>query len=386
MRVVGFLPVRGGSKSIPKKNIRRLCGRPLLFWTLDELLETCDEVYVCTDSDEIKAKVSSSYVAVPSLRVIDRPIETASDDASSESALLDFCRRVDSEVVVFAQATSPLIEAKYIREGIKILSSGFDSVLSVVRQKRFTWETHGQEGLPSNYNPFKRPRRQNFDGYLVENGSFYISSRSAILESKCRISGRVGLVEMPEETYFEIDEPTDWVIVEDLMKQRMEKSKVLSRIELLVLDIDGVFTDGSMYYSNNGEAFKRFNTKDGMAVQIARENGITVAIITGESSDINLKRMQKLKVDHLLQGITDKYYVLKKLVSNMGISFMNTAYVGDDINDEACLLGAGMSFAPSDAEEKAKKSADFLLSRMGGSGAVREAVERIIEFNKRNGG
>ena len=191
---------------------------------------------------------------------------------------------------------------------------------------------------------------------------------------------------MPEETYFEIDEPTDWVIVEDLMKQRMEKSKVLSRIKLLALDIDGVFTDGGMYYDDNGEAFKLFNTKDGMALQIARENDIFIAVITSEDKEMNLKRMEKVKVEHLFQGVSDKYFVLKKLASNMGISFSNIAYVGDDINDEACMLASGLSFAPSNAEEKAKKSADFLLSRKGGSGAVREAVERIIDFNKRIGG
>jgi len=386
MKTVGFLPVRAGSKSVPGKNFRRLCGRPLLFWILDELLVVCDEVYVYTDSSEIESKVVSSYRYTPAVKVMQRPEATATDTATSESALLDFCRKTDSEVVVFAQATSPLTEAKYIRKGIEMVLVGYDSSVSVVRQKRFVWEIRDGKGIPCNYDPSARPRRQDFDGFLVENGAFYVSKRSSILQSSCRVSGRTGVVEMAEDTYHEIDEPTDWIVIEELMKQRLRKNKNWSRIELLVLDIDGVLSDGGMYYDDHGEALKRFNTKDGMGLEVARESGIGVAVITSENKGINSKRMEKLGVINLFQGITDKYQVLKHLSDKLGLPLGNIAYVGDDINDEACMLASGLSFAPSNAEEKAKKSADFLLSRKGGSGAVREAVERIIDFNKRIGG
>jgi N-acylneuraminate cytidylyltransferase len=316
---------------------------------------------------------------------MDRPTDTATDTASSESALLDFCRKVECDIVVFGQATSPLVEAKFINRGIEMTSQGYDSIASVVRQRRFVWGIDmGGNGVAKNYDPLNRPRRQDFDGYLVENGAFYISRRIDILNTNCRISGKIGLVEMPEETYFEIDEPSDWCIAEELLRLRLRKNKTWSKIKTLVLDIDGVFTDAGMYYNDSGEAMKKFNTKDGMALQIARENGIEIAIITGEKHNINTRRMEKLKVNQLFQGVTDKYHVLKKIARNKETSLCNIAYVGDDINDVTCLLGAGLSFAPADSEEKAKANADIVLNRRGGYGAVREAVEKIIKYNNRN--
>ena len=219
-KYAAFIPVRRGRKSIPLKNIRPFCGQPLVYWTAKAASECTSIgcVYVATDSGRI-ADVVHGF-ALPRVEVIDRSADTATDTASTESAMIEFARLYDFENILLIQATSPLLTAEHLIQGIEMFEQGsYDSLLSAVRQKRFIWrEDHGA-ATPANYDPVHRPRRQEMDGYLVENGAFYITSRARLLETKSRLSGRIGAYEMPEATYFEIDEPSDWMIMEEL-KQR----------------------------------------------------------------------------------------------------------------------------------------------------------------------
>ena len=216
MKLVAFIPARGGSKSIPLKNIKPIAGKPLIYWTIEAALNTSciEQVFVSTDCEKIKSCVEQ--LGNKKVSVISRSPETATDTASSESALLEFCQNHDFDDVFFIQATSPLLTAQNL-SGAWRKYKNFDSMVSVVRQKRFIWHKKDSCSIAQNYDFKSRPRRQDFDGFLVENGAFYLSSRKKILESGCRISGNIGLYEMPEKTYFEIDEPEDWVIVEKFL-------------------------------------------------------------------------------------------------------------------------------------------------------------------------
>ena len=234
---VAFIPVRGGSKSIPLKNIREINGRPLVYWTLDAAVQCAkiDRVYLCTDSGAIRAKVEE-YIrrndCAEKLRCIDRPPETATDTASTESAMLYFAQACpDFAHMILIQATSPLLQAKHLSEAIAAYEAKqYDSLLSVVRQKRFCWKQDTAGFVPVNYDFRARPRRQEFDGYLVENGAFYINTRENLLRDECRLSGAIGVYEMDEETYFEIDEPSDWLIIEALMRKNGVSVWVLSAL------------------------------------------------------------------------------------------------------------------------------------------------------------
>ena len=137
-----------------------------------------------------------------------------------------------------------------------------DSVLSVVKQKRFIWQKDDSGfSYPVNYDYLNRPRRQEFEGYYVENGAFYITSRDKLMESRCRISGRIKTVEMSEDTFYEIDEPDDWYIIESFMKKRSDKNiGKIPDIKMFLSDCDGCLTDGGMYYSENEDELKKFNT------------------------------------------------------------------------------------------------------------------------------
>ena len=212
MKKVAFIPARGGSKSIKNKNIMPINGKPLIYWTAlaAENSKSIEKTYISTDSDEIKSTVQS--FGFEKVEVISRSEDTATDTASSESALLEFCKNYDFEDVIFLQATSPLTKSSDIDGAFaQKEEENTDSLISSVKKYQFLWSV---EGTPLNYNPQKRPRRQDWEGYYVENGAFYISSRKNILESKCRVSGNISFWEMGEETIFEIDEPSDWNIIE----------------------------------------------------------------------------------------------------------------------------------------------------------------------------
>lgn len=216
MKTVAFIPARGGSKSIKEKNIMPVAGSPLIYWTISACINAkfIEKIYVSTDSNEIKETVES--FGFDTVEVISRSPETATDTATSESALIEFCNNYEFDRVVFLQATSPFTTAKDIDGALeKLKHEGSDSLISAVRNYQFLWDINGK---PINYDPQNRPRRQDWDGYYIENGAFYISSRENILKSQCRISGKVSFWEMNSRTIFEVDEPKDWQIIETLLQ------------------------------------------------------------------------------------------------------------------------------------------------------------------------
>lgn len=382
-KYIAFIPVRGGSKSIPLKNIKPINGRPLVYWTIDAALgcSKIDKVYISTDSQEIRDAVDL-YCKISTeekrLVCVERDPQTATDTATTESAMLDFAGKYNFEHMILIQATSPMLEQEQLSEAIDVYEEKqYDSVLSVVRQKRFIWDVRGEQCFPQNYDYLKRPRRQEFDGFLVENGAFYITSRESLLKSGCRLSGKIGAYEMNEDSYFEIDEVSDWIIVEKLLRRKMRR-KETSRIRLLATDCDGVLTDGGMYYTEKGDELKKFNTKDGMGFALLKKAGIKTAIITGEDTQIVADRAAKLNVDYLYQGIQDKLAVLKEIAEKENVELSQIAYIGDDINDVECLEAAGVGISVPNAVEAAKNAADIVVEKKGGEGAVREAVDYIL--------
>ena len=218
---IAFIPVRGGSKSIPLKNIKQINGKPLVYWTALAAQESqyVDKIIIATDSEEIKKTVLN--FGFNKLEVYDRDSENAQDESSTESVMLEYIKKNElnpKDNFILIQATSPLLKPKYIDEMIKNLNdSNADSIFSVVREKQFHWIETPKGIQPINYDYKNRPRRQNFQGILAENGACYINSIENILKDKCRLSGKIITYEMPPETAYEIDEETDWLIIENLM-------------------------------------------------------------------------------------------------------------------------------------------------------------------------
>ena len=378
-KIVAFIPVRGGSKSIPLKNIKLINGRPLVYWTTFAA-STCpfiDEVFVATDDKNIVSAVNE--FGLNKVKVIGRSASSASDIASTESAMLEFAEQHHFEHIVLIQATSPMLEADDLTKGIELYQQeNVDSVLSVVRQKRFVWKEHSGYVEPLNYDLYHRPRRQEFEGYLVENGAFYITSKKLLMKTQNRISGKIKAVEMKEESYFEIDEPSDWVVIENLMKNKIQKANQQTPIKMLLTDCDGVLTDGGMYYTENGDEIKKFNTRDGMAFEILRKRGILTGIISGEDRKIVRDRANKLKVNECHVGIKDKIEVIKGIAKKYNLHLDEIAYIGDDINDLECMKACGFSACPCDAVQEVRQTAKYICSASGGNGVIREIADLFI--------
>lgn len=374
--IVALIPLRGGSKSIPGKNIKEMAGKPLCAWVLETACNALgsSNVFVSTESKEIAGVVENLKLGV---KIIERPFELASDIASTESVMLHFAEKVKFNILIILQATSPLTMSDDIRKALGLFKKNkFDSMLTGVRSKRFFWTPKGKA---VNYDPMNRPLRQQMGGWIMENGAFYITKREILEQYKCRLGGKIGIYEMAPETAIEIDEPEEWAEVERcLIKRRREKIKQLvSGAKLLVVDVDGTLTDAGMYYSAKGEELKKFNTRDAQGLALLREEGIDTAIITKENSPIVKARAKKLKIDKCYVGIDDKLGCLKKICRALKINLSNVAYVGDDISDLECMKSAGFTACPADAVEAIKNISHYVCNAAGGAGAVREVCELI---------
>jgi YrbI family 3-deoxy-D-manno-octulosonate 8-phosphate phosphatase len=382
--VIAFIPVRGGSKSIPLKNVKEFCGKPLVYWNINALqqISSINKIIVATDSDIIETVVNNFHFN--KVEIYRRLAENASDSASTESVMLEYLQSAKpsyDSTFILVQATSPLTEPNHFVEAIDLYNQGlYDSILTCVRFYRFFWN---QDGTSKNYNFKARPRRQDFEGEMMENGAFYINSVSNILTSKNRLSGKIGIYIMPNHTAYEIDEPEDWPLMEKLMyKYVLDKHITKSSIKLFLTDVDGVLTDGGMYYSDKGDELKKFNTRDGMGLELLRNAGIKTGIITSENSNIVSLRAKKLKVDYLYQGQREggKLAVAREICEKEGITLKEVAYIGDDINCFDLLTNVGIAACPNDAVKKIKSIDQIrILNNKGGEGAVREFAEIVIE-------
>lgn len=150
------------------------------------------------------------------------------------------------------------------------------------------------------------------------------------------------------------------------------------KVKLLVLDVDGTMTDGTVYYSANGEELKRFSIRDGMGIVLLDLGNIPVAIITSENSNIVKARASKLNIEYVILGSRNKKQSLIELVDKLGLALDDVAYIGDDINDIQALEISGVSACPADANKYVKYVCDYICQSEGGKGAVREVVELIL--------
>lgn len=152
----------------------------------------------------------------------------------------------------------------------------------------------------------------------------------------------------------------------------------LARVRLLVLDVDGVLTDGRLFYGPKGELLKAFHVRDGYGIKQVAAAGITVAIISGRKSAAVARRAKELGIRHVTQGANDKLAALRKLAKARGVSFEECACIGDDSPDAPILAAAGVGIAVADAHDDALSAADLITTRSGGQGAVREVCDWLV--------
>jgi len=153
----------------------------------------------------------------------------------------------------------------------------------------------------------------------------------------------------------------------------------LKHIRLFATDVDGVLTDAGMYYSESGEELKKFNTRDGMGIKLLQRAGLITALVTQERTKLVARRGEKLMIPEVHQGVMDKLSLVREMAERHGLSMDQVAYMGDDINDLSTLQAVGFSATPADGLPQVLAAVDYVCTKKGGEGAVREIVEMILQ-------
>lgn len=220
-KILAIIPARGGSKGIPRKNLRILCGKPLIAYTIEAALNSkyIDRVVVSTEDEEI-ADVAQGYSA----EVIKRPPELADDLAPTEPSLEHVVRYMEetegyrADVIILLQPTSPLRNSQHIDEAIEtFFSNKYDSLLSVCPSHAFLWKADKEKMYSVNYDFRNRPRRQERELEYRENGAIYITKYDILMNGHNRLGGKIGLYIMPGKSSWEIDSEFDFWLCEHLI-------------------------------------------------------------------------------------------------------------------------------------------------------------------------
>ncbi len=404
-RVLAIIPARGGSRGIPRKNVKLLCGRPLVAWTIDAALaaSTIGRVVVSTDDDEI-AEISRRYGA----EVVRRPPEIAGPLASSESALLHTLETLRDEqdyrpdAVAFLQCTSPLTMPEDIDGTVHlVLEEGYDTAVTMVTFHSFVWrESAGGQMEGVNHVATRRLMRQQREPEYMEVGAVYAMRASGFLRQRFRFFGRIGRYLLPVSRAVEIDEPEDWARVELLLQSvgkpdrlpECDKRPVANvdeaarrryaGVRAVITDFDGVLTDNRVLVDQEGREAVVCNRGDGWGISLLKDEGILVACISTEENPVVRARCQKLGIPYR-QGQKDKLAALKTFLEEMGIPAGECVYIGNDTNDAACLQYAGLAVVPQDAVAEVLPLADWRTKAAGGDGVLREVASRILEERTR---
>lgn len=210
-----LIPLRGGSKGIPKKNIYIINKLPLFAYVAKSAIETGCSTYISTEDNEIKNQCHKLFQKI---KIVDRPKKLALDNSSTEEVIEHFIEENQQfKHIILLQATSPLTTTIDINKAINLyIKNRFRALVSVVKEHSFYWD---KEGQPINYDPFNRPRRQDWDGAYKENGAIYIFSAEHFSKTKCRADYQCTLFEMDSKTTIEIDSKNDLELIEYILKK-----------------------------------------------------------------------------------------------------------------------------------------------------------------------
>jgi N-acylneuraminate cytidylyltransferase len=189
---------------------------------------------------------------------------------------------------------------------------------------------------------------------------------------------------MPEWASFEIDTQFDFELVEYIARNKLPFIlHNLKKIKLAIFDVDGVFTEGSVYLDGQGNELMKFSRIDGKGIELLKNTGVAIAIITSEDTKIVEKRMKKLKIDHVYIGVKDKLSIYESLKEMLSLTDQNIAYCGDDINDTEIIEKAGFTACPMNAVTVIKRKCHYISSYRGGAGFVREICDMIINSREK---
>jgi N-acylneuraminate cytidylyltransferase len=374
--VVAVIPARGGSQGVPRKNLRRVGGVPLLGRAIRSARAAVrvDRVVVSTVDAEIAA-VAREWGA----EVVDRPVAISGSTATSESALLHALDVLgaDDGVLVFIQATSPFIDPLDLDAAVeRVLSGDSDSLFSAVESWGFVWRDGDGGAIGVNHDLRVRPRRQDREPEYLETGAFYVMDVAGFRRAGHRFFGRVGIAVVPEHTAIEID--TELQLAMSSALAPLVSAVPPLDVDAIVTDFDGVHTDDRALIDQDGRELVSVSREDGMGVALLKRAGVPLLILSTETNPVVAARARKLGVD-VVQGLADKAGALAAWADRTGVALDRVAYLGNDVNDLGCFELVGWPVAVPDAHPRVLAAARVVLSRPGGDGAVRELAERVLD-------
>uniref|UniRef100_A0A9J8BL88 N-acylneuraminate cytidylyltransferase n=1 Tax=Cyprinus carpio carpio TaxID=630221 RepID=A0A9J8BL88_CYPCA len=389
--IAALILARGGSKGIPLKNIKMLAGVPLIGWVIRAALDSgvFHSVWVSTDHDEIE-RVARAWGA----QVHRRSPEVSTDSSSSLDTIREFSRLnpgciTGVDVICNIQATSPCLHPEDLKKAVEcITKEGCDSVFSVVRRYPFRWQEVKNEVSqctePLNLDPAHRPRRQDWEGELCENGSFYFATKE-LVEKGLLQGGKMKYFEMKPEYSVDIDIDIDWPVAEQRVLRfgyfGKDKPEV---VKLLLCNLSGGLTDGQIYISANGEEMVSINTRDQAGIDMLKKEGVKVILLEKDPIAKALAdKLSKRMSCRILQDVDDKLKKVQELMEKKGLEWKEVAYLGNDEPDVKCLELAGLSAVPMDAPTVAHNHAKYICHNAAGHGAVREFAEHILLLKKK---
>ena len=400
--ILALIPARGGSKGIPRKNIKDFAGFPLIAWSVAAGLQAkgVSRVIVSTDDAEIAAVARECGAETPFLRPAEFAQDRTTDFPVFEHALkwLEEIEGYKPEIVVQLRPTSPIRPKDMVDQAVGILVQRpeADSVRGVVpaaQNPHKMWRFNGYD-MPMNplldvagiAEPYNAPR-QVLPPVYWQTGHID-AIRATTISRKHSMTGDVvyPLVIDPRYTV-DIDTPADWEKYQALVYSGLEmvmpegKSRrpMPRRVELVICDFDGVITDNRVWVDQDGRETVAAFRSDSPRIRELRERGMDVMILSSEPNPVVAARAKKMGVEAIHGvGIQDKGRVMREVLAQKNIPAENVIYIGNDLNDLPCFEVAGWSVAVADAYPEVIRVADYVLKARGGHGALREVCDLIL--------
>jgi len=399
--VLAIVQARGGSKGIPRKNIKRFAGIPLVAYSIAAGLQaqSVTRTILSTDDEEIAAVGRQWGAETPFIR----PAELAQDNTTDLPVFQHALRWLEEnegykpDAVIQLRPTSPVRPRGCVDEGVKLLLEHpeADSVRGVVpagQNPHKMWRIDPVSGqmknlldVPGIAEPYNSPR-QILPPVFWQTGHIDVI-RPHIITEQNTMSGKVILPLMIDPRYtVDIDGPSDWARAEwlvyngglDMVDPTGKRKPLPEKIELVVLDFDGVVTDNRVWVDEQGHEMVAAYRSDSLGLRALRNAGVPAVVISTEVNPVVAARCRKMEVP-VVQGVKDKATVLRQYLQEHKIDPARVVFLGNDTNDLPCFDLVGCALVVADAQNDALRRADRILTRRGGHGAVRELCEMILE-------
>jgi N-acylneuraminate cytidylyltransferase len=399
---LALIPARGGSKGIPRKNIKSFAGYPLIAWSIAAAKQSSlvTRVIVSTDDEEIAAVAHAWGAETPFLRPDELAQDKTTDLPVFEHALkwLEDVEGYRPDMVVQLRPTSPFRPHGMVDAAVSILIEHADAdcvrgVVPAAQNPFKMWRFNG-EGKPLEQllkvkgiaEPYNAPR-QILPPVYWQTGHID-AIRTSTIANKRSLTGDViyPLVIDPKYTV-DIDTPADWVKYEaviysglDVVSPGKARRTMPKTVKMIICDFDCVVTDNLVLTDENGKETVSASRSDSMHIKTLREKGVEVMILSSEPNPVVMARAKKMGVEAIHGvGMQDKGRVMREVLEQKKVRAEDVIYIGNDLNDLPCFEVAGWSVAVADAYPEVQRAADFVLTKNGGRGAVRELCELVLK-------